>query len=281
MTAADGQIMSFNGIDLTRDQFSAVSALVHRACGLNLHEGKFGLVRARLAGRLREKGLTDFGSYLDLVNQDGSGRELQQLVDVLTTNKTGFFREPRHFDFLREHLLPALYEPGRPLRIWSAGCSSGEEPYTLAMVLHDELPPEADVRILATDISSAMLARARRGSYPQEALEPVPPAVRRIHFSADPTARPRTYEVGAHLRSMVRFAQLNLMDAWPMKGRFSLICCRNVMIYFDQPTQQRLVDRFWDMIEPGGYFFAGHSESFAAIDHGFRYIQPAVYRRPR
>jgi chemotaxis protein methyltransferase CheR len=271
--------MNISTVELTQEQFTAVSSLVYRTCGLNLHEGKFGLVRARLAGRLRERGLPDFATYLDLVVHDDTGRELGHLVDVLTTNKTSFFREPRHFDFVREHLLPALYEPGRPLRVWSAGCSSGEEPYSLAMVLRDELPPDADVRILATDISSAMLARARRGIYPQEALESVPTTARH-HFSSVSKTAPRSYEVGAHLRSLVRFAPLNLMDRWPMKGRFDLICCRNVMIYFDQPTQQRLVDRFWDMTEPGGFFFAGHSESFAAIDHGFRYIQPAVYRRP-
>ncbi|HSJ07688.1 MAG TPA: protein-glutamate O-methyltransferase CheR [Longimicrobiales bacterium] len=274
------QTMNLSSVELTQDQFSAVSGLVYRVCGINLHEGKFGLVRARLASRLREVGLADFDTYLDRVAEDPSGRELARLVDALTTNKTGFFREPRHFDFLHQRLVPELHVPGRPLRIWSAGCSSGEEPYTLAMVLHDELGDDADVRILATDISASMIARARGAVYPEESLEPVPAMARHSHFRCTSAVRPRTYEVRAHIRSMVRFAQLNLMDAWPMAGPFDLICCRNVMIYFDQPTQQRLVDRFWDMLVPGGYFFGGHSESFAAVDHGFQYVQPAVYRKP-
>lgn len=279
MTLPD-RTLNLSALELSHDQFSAVSDLVHRTCGLNLHEGKFGMVRARLTSRLREVGMTDFESYLESVAHDRTGRELAHLVDVLTTNKTGFFREPRHFEFLRERLLPELARPGRPLRVWSAGCSSGEEPYTLAMVLHDELGADAHVRILATDISATMLARARRGSYPQDSLEPVPAPARLRHFTIVAPVRPRVYEVKPHLRSMIRFAQLNLMDPWPMKAQFDLVCCRNVMIYFDQPTQQRLVDRFWEIVEPGGYFFVGHSESLAAIDHGFRYIQPAVYRRP-
>jgi chemotaxis protein methyltransferase CheR len=272
--------MNPGSVELTPDQFSAVSGMVYRVCGINLHEGRVGLVRARLAGRLREVGLADFDMYLDRVAEDPSGRELARLVDVLTTNRTGFFREPRHFDVMRQRVVADLHVPGRPLRIWSAGCTSGEEPYTLAMVLHDELGDDADVRILATDISASMMARARRAVYPEEALEPVPAMARHSHFRCISAVCPRTYEVRAHIRSMVRFARLDLTDPWPMAGPFDLIFCRDAMVFFDQPTQQRLVDRFRDMLVPGGYFFGGQSDRFAAVDHGFRYVQPAVYRKP-
>jgi chemotaxis protein methyltransferase CheR len=272
--------VSISGLDLSEEQFRSVSSLVYRICGINLHAGKFGLVRTRLGSRLRELGLRDIDSYLELVADDTSGGELTQLVDALTTNKTSFFREPKHFALLRERLLDELTIPGRPLRIWSAGCSSGEEAYTLAMVLLDELGDGVDARILATDISARMLTRARDGVYGEDAMDGVPGVLRQRYFRCVVPTRPRSYEVAAELRARIRFAQLNLMAPWPMRQPFDLICCRNVMIYFDKPTQQRLVDRFWDMLTPGGYFFAGHSESFAALRHGFRAVQPAVYQRP-
>jgi chemotaxis protein methyltransferase CheR len=272
--------MNSSTLELNDAQFSTISALVHGVCGINLHAGKFGLVRTRIARVLREAGLHDIDDYLAMVSADGSGREVARLVDALTTNKTGFFREPKHFELLRQRLLAELWVPGRPLRVWSAGCSSGEEAYTLAIVLDEELGPAADVRILATDISARMLAHARRGVYTEDALQAVPAVSRLTYFRGLSAMPPRSAEVGRRLRAMVRFAQLNLVDHWPMSGPFDLICCRNVMMYFDKDTQQALVDRFWHMLAPGGYFFGGHSESFAALRHRFRYVQPAVYCRP-
>jgi chemotaxis protein methyltransferase CheR len=272
--------MNVSTVELSSAQFGAVSNLVHRVSGINLHDGKFELVRARLATRIRELGIPDFDSYFSVLDRDASGRELTRLIDILTTNKTSFFREPRHFDMLRRRVVPELYVPGTPLRIWSAGCSSGEEPYTLAMVLHEEIKHHGDVRILATDISARMLAHARQGVYAEETMQDVPATLRQQHFRRVDATQPRQYVIGDGLRDMIRFAQLNLMEDWPMTGPFDLVCCRNVMIYFDKATQQKLVERFWDMVSPGGYFFAGHSESFAALDHAFTYVQPAVYRRP-
>lgn len=267
-------------LDVSHAQLSEVSALIYRISGLNLHEGKFGLVRSRLSSRVRAAGLTDFDSYLERLRADRSGRELGLLVDALTTNKTSFFREPRHFEVLREQVLPELQPRRRQLRIWSAGCSSGEEPYTLAMVLLDQLGRSPNARILATDISARMLDRARQGVYPEEALEDVPAHLRQLCFRRLSPARPANYAVVEPVRALVHFARLNLMAPWPMRRRFDLICCRNVMIYFDKPTQQQMVERFWDLLLPGGWFFAGHSESFAGLDHGFRYVEPAVYQRP-
>jgi chemotaxis protein methyltransferase CheR len=167
----------------------------------------------------------------------------------------------------------------RPLRIWSAGCSSGEEPYTLAMVLLDQFGRAPNARILATDISARMLERARQAVYPEEAMADVPAHLRQLCFRPV-HAVPSSYAVVEPVRALVRLAQLNLMAAWPMRRRFDLICCRNVMIYFDKPTQQRMVERFWDLLLPGAWFFVGHSESLAGLDHGFRYVEPAVYQRP-
>lgn len=272
--------MNVSSAELSVAQFHAVSTLVRRICGIHLHRGKYELVRARLASRIREVRLVDFDSYLEMVARDTTGRELAKLVDSLTTNKTSFFREPKHFELLRQRVLPELYRAPRPLRVWSAGCSSGEEPYSLAMTVYDELGDGARVRILATDISARMLARARQATYPEDALAEVPSGMRQLHFRCVSAAPPRSYVVSERLRGMVRFAQLNLMSSWPMRDPFQLICCRNVMIYFDKQTQQKLVERFWSMLEPGGYFFGGHAESFAALEHSFEYVQPAVYRRP-
>jgi chemotaxis protein methyltransferase CheR len=271
--------MNATAVDLSPHQFHEVRELVHRVSGIHLHTGKLELVRARLAPRLRELGMFDFRSYLDRVATDATDSELGRLVDLLTTNQTSFFREPRHFQILRERVVPELYRAGRPLRIWSAGCSSGQEPYSLAMALLHQLGAHAHARILATDISARALAQARTGVYGEEAVRQVPPPLRRW-LDRVGTRSPRRYRAGETLRAKVSFARHNLIGPWPMTGQFGLVCCRNVMIYFDRATQQRLVERFWSVLAPGGYLFIGHSESLAAHDHGLEYVQPAVYRRP-
>jgi chemotaxis protein methyltransferase CheR len=260
--------------DLSAEQFREISRTVHEVAGILLPKGKEGLVRSRLAKRLRAVGVATYDEYLDHVRARDGG-ELAQMVDALTTNKTNFFREPAHFDFLRHRVLPTL--AGGPLRFWSAGCSTGEEPYTLGMVLRDALPDLArrDVKILATDISRRVLTQAKAGVYADGPASDIAPDVLRRHF----TRTTGGWEIAPAVRSLVTFASLNLMGAWPMRGPFQTIFCRNVMIYFDRPTQQRLVRRFHDLLAPGGYLFVGHSESLSAIDHGFAYVQPAVYRR--
>jgi chemotaxis protein methyltransferase CheR len=201
-------------------------------------------------------------------------------VDAISTNKTSFFRESAHFDYLRLHVLPELLASGRPLRFWSAGCSSGEEPYSLAILLHEMASDldRRDVRILATDISTAMLARARAGVYDTAALADLPDAALRRYFVRAPGATER-HRVGPRVASVVRFARLNLIGEWPMRGPFDVIFCRNVMIYFDRPTQARLVRRFHELLAPHGQLLVGHSESLTSLEHRFRYVQPAVYAR--
>jgi chemotaxis protein methyltransferase CheR len=268
-------------LELSPAEFEQVRELVYRISRIDLHAGKEGLVKTRLLRRLRELGLGDMRTYLRLVEADATGAEVAALVDVLTTNKTSFFREAQHFDFLRAQVLPErMAEGGGPLRYWSAGCSTGEEAYTLAMVLCEALPEASAkaARILATDISARVLAEARAGVYSAARVQEVPPALRQKYFARASASTPE-FKVAPRLQEMVRFAQLNLMDAWPMRGPFDAIFCRNVMIYFDRATQERLVQRFWELLSPDGHLFVGHSESLTALEHRFDYVQPAVYRK--
>jgi chemotaxis protein methyltransferase CheR len=270
--------LGLTGAPLATSEFNAISALVYRIAGINLQEGKEGLVKTRLARRVQALGLS-FAQYVEHVQSESGRDELVSMIDALTTNKTSFFRESQHFDFLPRSVLPGLAAAGGPLRFWSAGCSSGEEPYTLAMVLHEFDPALArrDLRILATDISHRILERARSGVYEASQLTDLPRSFAGKYLQ--PTDRPGSVRVSDGLRQLVSFARLNLMDPWPMKGPFQVIFCRNVMIYFDAPTQERLVRRFHDMLVPGGHLFVGHSESLTSLSHPFRYVQPAVYVR--
>jgi chemotaxis protein methyltransferase CheR len=260
----------------TRD-FEAIRDLVYDVAGIHLHEGKRGLVRARLIRRLKELDVLEFSSYVALVRSPEGRQELPRMVDILTTNKTSFFRESAHFDFLTRDLAPVWATDQRDIRIWSAGCSTGEEPYTLAMLLRRDLSGPRG-RILATDISQRVLEQARAGLYTERQVEDIPVELQKTAF----TRRPGQDGLSIHddLRRMVRFARLNLMDAWPMRGPFKAIFCRNVMIHFDRPTQERLVNRFASLLARGGHLFIGHAESLTGLRHPYEYVQPALYRLP-
>ncbi|MDM7996887.1 MAG: protein-glutamate O-methyltransferase CheR [Acidobacteriota bacterium] len=263
------------------EDFAQISQIVYKYSGIRLTHGKEELVRSRLIKRLRMLGLAGFDSYLQFIRDDRTSQELHTMIDALTTNKTSFFRENQHFDFMRTRIIPELRARGPKVRIWSAGCSSGEEPYTIAMTLYEEWPQisQADVRILATDISSRILAKARSAEYEKEYLKDIPSEYLSKYFTLLGTAPTRTYGIQDKIKKMIRFAQLNLMDTWPMKGPFDIIFCRNVMIYFDSATQGRLVRRFYDLLVPGGYLLVGHSESLVANSCGFKYVQPATYAK--
>jgi chemotaxis protein methyltransferase CheR len=265
--------------ELQPEQFVKIRQLLYQLCGIALRPGKEGLVKARLIKRLVALGLDSFDAYLAYVEHDASGQELIIMIDALTTNKTGFFRESQHFMYLHQRVVPELQQTRHAIRFWSAGCSSGEEPYSLAMALWEALPgiDQRDVRILATDISTRVLAVARQAVYEEETLSEVPASVLHKYFVLVRHDATRAYRVQDPIRAMVRFARLNLMQPWPMRGPFDAIFCRNVMIYFDKPTQERLVQRFWALLRPGGHLFIGHSESLSGASHAFRYIQPAVY----
>jgi chemotaxis protein methyltransferase CheR len=267
----------FAECELTPAQFTRITELLHEHAGIRMREGKEGLVRARLTKRLRKLGIPDFNAYLDYVEKEPDRREFAEMIDALTTNKTSFLREASHFDYLRDAVFPTL---SGPIRIWSAGCSSGEEPYTLAMLCNEAFSEAAmrDVRILATDISHRVLATAKAGVYPADHMADVPAAWMQAYWQrkVDASGRP-VFEAGQPLRRVVHFAKLNLMERWPMQGPFDAILCRNVMIYFDKATQQQLVERYWQLLRPGGHLFVGHSESLTGLTHRFRYVQPAVY----
>ena len=267
--------------ELTEAQFNAISSLVKNLAGINLTDAKKELVRARLTKRLRKLGLATFDDYVEYLQGDTTGAELVAMLDVLSTNTTYFFREAKHFEWLRQEVLPRL-AARRRVRIWSAGCSSGEEPYSIAIVLLEAIPDLADwdAAILATDLSTEVLARARQGIYPASRLREVPPMLLGRHFTLVATKPERTYRVNDPVRRLVHFARLNLMGQWPMKGPFDVIFCRNVMIYFDRPTRQDLIARFHSILAPGGTLFIGHSESLTGINHSFRYVLPTVYRKP-
>ena len=270
--------------ELTPTQFTAISDMVRTWSGINLHVGKMALVKSRLNRRLRTLGMNSFGEYVEHIADDAHGVEKAIMLESLATNLTHFFREPKHFEFLRDEVLPQLlvrHKDDRRVRIWSAGCSSGEEPYSIAMVLREAAAELAgwDVGILATDLSQKMIDVALDGAYaPQQLRETTP---RRIHdhFTRSERHDPRRYRVKASLRQMVHFCRLNLVDRWPMKGPFDAIFCRNVMIYFDKPTQQRLIERLSDILCPGGVLFLGHAESLAGVRHRFEYVAPAIYRK--
>jgi chemotaxis protein methyltransferase CheR len=268
-------------MDLTQAQFDTIRSFLHQTCGIKLNEGKESLVKSRLMKRVRMLGLTNFDEYLRYLENDSASNERGALIDALTTNKTSFFREYEHFAFLRDQILPRLVAEKRSLRIWSAGCSTGEEPYSIAMMLRESIPDadSRDVRILATDISARVLKSAQEGVYGQEEVKDIPGNMLQKYFTVTWSEGTQSYQVQDSLKKLLSFAPLNLMGEWPMKGPFDVIFCRNVMIYFEKPTQHWLVQRFYHLLESGGHLLVGHSESLTASPHQFRYVQPATYQK--
>ncbi len=245
--------------------FAVIAQRAHADFGLSLTLAKKDLVYSRLTKRLRQLGLNDFQSYCRLIEAPGSDDERSQMLSALTTNVTHFFREDHHFDTLRTKVLPPLIDRARQggrLRIWSAGCSAGQEPYSLAFTLL-ALCPDADrfdMRILATDVDPAILTRAREGNYETDEIKTLPEAMRAQHVVAADGTRSA---IGEKARALISFGELNLMQEWPMRGPFDVIFCRNVAIYFDKPTQARLWLRFAELLPAGGTLCIGHSERVA------------------
>lgn len=270
-----------HALQLKPQEFEQICKFVYGNAGIRLKPGKEELVKTRLGKRVSALGLASYQDYLSLVQQDRSGSELTRMLDALTTNKTGFYREKDHFEFLRNRVFPEL-KPTSRIRIWSAGCSTGEEPVTIALEALQHFPDIAgrDFRILATDLSAAALEKAKRGIFSQEAVQSVPPALLRLHFQRlDGRPGPTFYRFRHMGPSMLAFARLNLMGHWPMKGPFQVIFCRNVMIYFDKAAKERLINRLYRLLCPGGYLMVGHSESLTGLSHPFRFILPAVFQR--
>lgn len=272
--------------DISDKEFELFSDLIYRVSGIVLNASKKELVKARLSKRLTKTRIETFGEYYNYVTKhDKNGYELVQLIDSISTNKTDFFREVKHFDFLNETLLPALVEEkkkkkNRTVRVWCAASSTGEEPFSLAITMldHFKLNEGWDLKILATDISTKVLQKAINGIYSKEVLSVVPKHVISTHFSKSRINN--TYEAKDHLKKMITYRRFNLMTPkYPFKYLFDFIFCRNVMIYFDSETQQGLVSKFYNCLSKGGYLFIGHSETLTRNTHGFKYVEPAVYRK--
>lgn len=274
-------------LELTERDYQNFREFIYLKSGINLHEGKKELLKARLMKVLRHSGFRSIGEYYTyLVKHDDTGEECVNLLNSVSTNLTYFFREPKHFQFLSHVALPEL-EKGlygktkKNITLWSAGCSSGEEPYSLAMTcLERPWGVEGlEVRILATDISTKMLGKASEGIYPEERMENVTYEVKRRYFQRGVGRWKGYYRAKAGLKQLIRFERLNLVDPFPDKEGFDIIFCRNVMIYFDKPTQERIVKKLHHALNEKGYLFIGHSESLTGVNHSFKYIQPSVYRK--
>jgi len=273
--------------DLTRHDYELVRRLVYAQSGINLGDQKMQLVRARLGKRVRQGGFASFREYLRHVEEDPTGEGVADLLDAISTNTTHLFREKRHFDLLNELVEQwagdrSWSAANHTLRIWSAGCSSGEEPYSIAMVVHNALQqhPGIELKILATDLSTQVLARAALGVYESHRVGTVPPALRNRYLRRATGEGPGTVQVVPELRRLITFSRFNLMTpTFPFKHGFHVIFCRNVMIYFDRPTQQVLVEKLAGQLLHGGHLMIGHSESLNGIDHPLSYVEPTVYRK--
>jgi chemotaxis protein methyltransferase CheR len=247
----------------TRKDFSRIAALLQRESGIRMLPSKASLVYSRLAKRLRALRIESFGEYCELVGSDDEER--MEMLAALTTNVTRFFREPHHFDHLKRQVLPPLLEAARDgarVRLWSAGCSSGQEPYSIALTVLSLMPDAAryDIKILATDIDPNMIARGRRGVYSASDLRDVPGDLRQRGFERVAGENAKSFRVADTLNALVSFRALNLMADWPMRGAFEAIFCRNVVIYFEESTQSTLWSRLASTLSPGGCLYIGHSE---------------------
>lgn len=271
---------------MRESEFEFIRKLVYQRSRICLDAGKREMVSARLGKRLRATNRTSVGDYCQLLQSGDADEELAHLIDAISTNHTFFFRENAHFDFVRAQLVPEMKKRRATERwprflAWSAACSSGEEPYSLAISLHESLGHEWDWHIQCTDISHRILARAQAGVYAEDVVQKMPAPVVRSYFQEGIGPQEGNYRVRAELRSRLSFHQLNLLEGdSPLNERFHVIFCRNVMIYFDRPTQEELVNRLTRRLVPGGYLLVGHSESLTAINHTLQPVQPAVYRRP-
>ena len=280
-------MLTAESVVLSERDFRKISSMVYEHCGIKLCDDKKELVRARLTKRLRLSNFNSFAQYMKHVLKDKTGKEFSLLIDAISTNLTSFFREPQHFEFVRDKFLPLLLEQKQKernfkIRAWSAGCSSGEEPYSLAITLLDSVEGGGrwDIKVLATDISTSILETAKAGIYDNQRIQPVSSMQRQKYLTLRSVNDQTMFEVNWALKNVVIFKYLNLIKDWPVTVPLDFIFCRNVMIYFDKATQTQLVNRFWNQLNPGGILFTGHSESLAGIEHKFNYIQPTIYIKP-
>jgi chemotaxis protein methyltransferase CheR len=265
-------------VTLSKKDFSRLREFIYKECGINIVDSKKTMLEARLQKRLRKLDLTSFSQYCDyLFSPHGIDEELTDMINQVTTNKTDFFREPGHFDHLRRKVLPELARTGGTIAAWSAGCSTGEEPYTLAMVFKEF---GCNFVILATDISTRVLDKAKLAVYDEERIDPISPELRRKYLLASKDRAKRLYRIAPELREHVKFRRLNFMDGdFGFREPIDIIFCRNVIIYFDKPTQERLLNKFCQYLSPHGYLFMGHSETLFGMNVPLAQAAPTIYRK--
>lgn len=269
--------------EFTRDDFDYLRKIVTSTTGILAGDDKYTMYYSRLARRVRKLGLKDFKAYRQYLEQNRESESIE-LVNSVTTNLTAFFRENHHFDYLKETLVPALRKAGgRSIRGWSAGCSTGEEPYSIMMALHEALPDikQWDVHLLATDIDSNVLNHGANGVYKEARVQDLEPQRLRRFFRKGKGENAGLVRVIPELREGIEFAQLNLLEKWPAMDRLDFIFCRNVVIYFDKPTKTRLVERYAEQLKPEGVLFMGHSESLYKSTDRFELLGKTIYRKSR
>ena len=284
-TNRDTQGFDHTLVSMGNREFASLSRFIYEQCGIKMPEAKRTMLEGRLQKRLRALGMTSFTDYVDyLFSAEGIANELVQMIDMVTTNKTDFFREPDHFHYLCDRVLPEWCEkyPGRRLLIWSAGCSTGQEPYTLAMVLSDFAVrhPGFDFQILATDISTRVLEQAKKAIYSEAVLEPVPAALKSRYLLRSKDRQSDLARIVPELRAKLKLRRLNFLDEdFGLREPMDIIFCRNVIIYFDRVTQARLLHRFYGHLRGGGHIFMGHSETLSGLDVPLVSVAPTVYRK--
>ena len=270
-------------ISISDKEFNLLSELIYQKTGIFLQQHKKSLIVSRLNKIVKDLKFNNFHDYYEYVINDPSGEALVSMVDKISTNHTFFFREKEHFDFLKEQVFPELFpvsKKDKKIRVWSAGCSTGEEVFSIAFLLSEYLGTainQWDIGLLATDISMTALVKARESVYSQDRVNALPAEMIKKYFQKTENAE---FKVKEEIKKMVLFKKLNFMDEkFPFKGKFHIIFCRNVMIYFDKETSLKLIDKFYHSLYPGGYLMIGHSENIARYHHSFQYIKPAVYKK--
>ncbi len=264
------------GVTLKEKEYAQFCDLIFRIAGISMSSNKKSLVTSRLAKRLAYHGLASYGDYFNMITAANGKAELQTAVDLLTTNETHFFREPKHFDFLRQQILLAA-KTGKSLRIWSAACSTGEEPYSIAMLLDEILGRTVPWEVIASDLNTQVLEQARSGLYSMERVSEIPQYYLSNYCLKGTGSQEGKLLIGRKLRERVQFIQHNLTDLPPKLGLFDIIFLRNVLIYFNQDTKSKVITRLLPLLRSGGYFLIGHSETLNSVTTELRLVQPAIY----
>jgi chemotaxis protein methyltransferase CheR len=268
-------------IALSDGEMDRIVRLVYERSGITLHQGKRALVVARLHKMLKSGGFRSFSDYVRHVETDRTGQQLSVLIDAISTNHTSFFREDEHFSYLAARVVPPLAAADRPVRVWCAACSTGQEPISIAATLMDSLPAgqHGRIRLLASDISTKALKTAGAGVYPLRVTEGLPQPVLKSYFERGLGADEGKVRVRAHVRRAIEYRRLNLIEVDSLNETFDVVFCRNVMIYFDKAVQQRVVSMLERHLAPGGHLFIAHSESLNGLSHALKWMAPAVYQR--